>query len=94
MAHEKEVGALSGWLVVLIVLIVGAAAVWTMFNFDAPRGEFDWVKAFGRADGTGRGEQPGAGWGSFCSGGLFDENQTKKSPRRKSRAGKINLRVI
>ena len=49
MAHEKEVGALSGWLVVLIVLIVGAAAVWTMFNFDAPRGEFDWVKAFGVA---------------------------------------------
>ena len=49
MAHEKDASALSGWLVVFTVLLVGAATVWTMANFDAdPVGEgLDWIKAVG-----------------------------------------------
>src|SRR5688572_3987276 len=49
MAHEKEVGALSGWLVVLAILIVGTATVWTMASSDSPGSGLDWVKAVGVA---------------------------------------------
>ena len=34
MANEKELRGFSGWLVVLVVLAVGAAAIWSMANFD------------------------------------------------------------
>ena len=49
MAHEKEASALSGWPVVFTVLLVGAATIWTMANFDGdPVGEgLDWIKALG-----------------------------------------------
>ena len=49
MAHEKEVGALSGWLVVLVILVVGTATVWTMASSDSPGSGLDWVKAVGVA---------------------------------------------
>src|SRR5688572_26289472 len=49
MAHEKEVGALSGWLVVLAILIVGTATVWTMASSDSLGSGLDWVKAVGVA---------------------------------------------
>ena len=29
MAHEKELSGFSGWLMVLVVLTVGVAAIWT-----------------------------------------------------------------
>ena len=35
MAHEKEMGALSGWLVVFVVLLVGVGTAWTMVNIGA-----------------------------------------------------------
>ena len=40
MAHEKELRGLSGWLVVFIILLVVAGAIWTLVNLDA-----DWTKA-------------------------------------------------
>ena len=47
MAHEKEARALSGWLVVFVVLLVGIATVWTMANVDAEGSGLDWIKALG-----------------------------------------------
>ena len=35
MAHEKDASALSGWLVVFVVLLVGVGTVWTMVNIGA-----------------------------------------------------------
>ena len=47
MAHEKDVSALSGWLVVFTIVIVGAATVWMMANIDGPDQGIDWIKAIG-----------------------------------------------
>jgi regulator of protease activity HflC (stomatin/prohibitin superfamily) len=35
MAHEKDASALSGWLVVFVILLVGVGTVWTMVNVGA-----------------------------------------------------------
>jgi len=34
MVHEKELSARSGWLAVVLVLLVAAGAIWTMANID------------------------------------------------------------
>ena len=49
MAHETESRAVSGWLVISIVLLVGLLTVWVMANFDAPGDGLDWIKAVGVA---------------------------------------------
>jgi SPFH domain / Band 7 family len=49
MAHEKEVGALSGWIAILLMLIVGIATAWMMASSDSPGYGLDWVKAVGVA---------------------------------------------
>src|SRR5690242_7026431 len=45
MAHEKNARALSGWLVVIVVLLVGIGAAWTMATTDAGGDGLDWIKA-------------------------------------------------
>ena len=47
MAHEKEVGGLSGWLVVFVMLLVGAGAVWVMATLQSSGDGFDWIIAAG-----------------------------------------------
>ena len=47
MAHEKEVGGLSGWLVVFVMLLVGAGAVWVMATLESSGDGLDWIKAAG-----------------------------------------------
>src|SRR5688572_1498953 len=51
MANEKELRGLSGWLVVFVVLLVSAASVWMMANFDGDpvREGLDWIKVAGIA---------------------------------------------
>src|SRR5215207_7842093 len=51
MSQEKEVRALSGWLVVFVILVVGVSAIWVMANFDGDlAGEgLDWIKVAGIA---------------------------------------------
>src|SRR5688572_7373802 len=49
MAHEKELRGVSGWLVVIVVLLTGAAAIWMMASFDAEGGGLDWIKVLGVA---------------------------------------------
>ena len=49
MAHEKEMRGVSGWLVVMVVLLVGAAAVWTMASFETVADGVDWIKVTGIA---------------------------------------------
>jgi regulator of protease activity HflC (stomatin/prohibitin superfamily) len=44
MAHEKEMRALSGWTAIVIMLLVGVGAVWTMASVDTVRGGLDWIK--------------------------------------------------
>jgi regulator of protease activity HflC (stomatin/prohibitin superfamily) len=48
MPHEKELGGLSGWLVVFTVLLVAIGTVWLMVITDTVDG-FDWLKATGVA---------------------------------------------
>jgi regulator of protease activity HflC (stomatin/prohibitin superfamily) len=47
MAHEKDARALSGWLVVIVVLLVGIATVWMMATTDAGGEGLDWIKTGG-----------------------------------------------
>ena len=47
MAHEKEVGGLSGWLVVFVMLLAGAGAVWVMATLESAGDGLDWIKAAG-----------------------------------------------
>ncbi len=46
MAHEKEVGGLSGWLVVVVILLVDIATVWVMATAESVSG-LDWIRAAG-----------------------------------------------
>lgn len=48
MANEKELHGVSGWLVIFIILLVGAAAVW-MMSLDTVRDGIDWIKVAGIA---------------------------------------------
>ena len=41
---KRKCSALSGWLAVVVVLLVGAAAMWTMASFDTVRDGLDWIK--------------------------------------------------
>jgi regulator of protease activity HflC (stomatin/prohibitin superfamily) len=34
MAHEQELGGLSGWLVIFSILVVAAGAIWSLINID------------------------------------------------------------
>ena len=47
MANEKEVGGLSGWLVVFVMLLAGAGAVWVMATLESSGDGLDWIKAAG-----------------------------------------------
>ncbi len=46
MAHEKEVGGLSGWLVVVVILLVDVATVGVMATAESVSG-LDWIRAAG-----------------------------------------------
>ena len=35
MAHEKDLRALSGWLVIVVLVLVGATLVWVMINAES-----------------------------------------------------------
>ena len=48
MAHEKDLRALSGWLVVAILALVGAGLVWAMIQAESVEG-LDWIRACGVA---------------------------------------------
>lgn len=35
MAHEKELKGVSGWLMIVVIILVAAAAGWSLANKDA-----------------------------------------------------------
>lgn len=35
MAHEKELKGVSGWLMIVVIILVAAAAGWSLANADA-----------------------------------------------------------
>ena len=39
MAHERELSGLSGWSVILVVVLVAAGALWSLVNLNP-----DWIK--------------------------------------------------
>jgi hypothetical protein len=47
MAHEKELGAVSGWLAVFIIMFIGVVTVWIMATSATTVGGLDWTKAAG-----------------------------------------------
>ncbi len=46
MAHEKEVGGLSGWLMAFVILLVGVVTIWIMAASEISDG-LDWIKVVG-----------------------------------------------